>query len=552
MLIAGLVALVQGTSYLIVSHVHQENAKRSIEAKLVDSAEEFDQRIAERLDDYTARAQLMQGDYALRQVLLSAPNHATLNSALDSYLYRFKASSLVLLDADHKPLASSGLSMNPRDWEPFQLLVAKAETDDSPNPRAIGYALLGGRLHALLVVPVFAPRPQIAAWLGISLEINAAMVARLRRTDGPELSFISAPPRPALLASTLGPTRAAPLLAHPPENGLTLDREPDDTLLLYAKPVRLVGGGTVRLVLERSLDAELAPVRGVERLLLYGAIASLVAALLLAQALARTVSQPVQQLAEHTRRIAQGDYDTRITLPGSDEFSDLAKAFNAMSQGLAERDRVRDLLDKNVSPEIAARLLHEGDALGGEEREVTVVFVDIRRFTARAETLPPRQLLALLNRFFDRMSQEIEREGGVVDKYIGDAVMALFGAPLAQDDSAGRALRTALSMRRALAELNSELAREGVPLLEFGIGINTTRVVTGNIGSSRRRNYSVIGDGVNVAARLQAETRNPAHQADIIVSAATLEAASAPPPSSPLGPIAIKGRSGSINAYALL
>ena len=234
--------------------------------------------------------------------------------------------------------------------------------------------------------------------------------------------------------------------------------------------------------------------------------------------LARSFSQPVRRLARHTRLIASGDYTTRIHLPRSDELGSLAESFNVMSTGLAERDQVRDLLDKNVSPEVAASLLKNGSALGGEEREVTILFADLRGFTPLSETLPPPELLALLNRSLDRMSAEIERQGGVIDKYIGDEIMALFGAPVDVPDGADRAVRAALGMREALATLNREFAAEGRPPLAFGVGINTATVVAGNIGSHRRLNYSVIGDGVNLAARLQPLTRRPEYATDIIIS----------------------------------
>jgi adenylate cyclase len=224
-----------------------------------------------------------------------------------------------------------------------------------------------------------------------------------------------------------------------------------------------------------------------------------------------------------------------------------------MARGLAERDRVRDLLDKNVSPEVAAQLLRDGAALGGEEREVTILFADIRGFTMLSEKLPPQHLVKLLNRYFNRMSAAIEAQGGIIDKFIGDAIMALFGAPVSQSDAADRALAAGLAMERALAELNRELAAEGIAPIEIGIGVNSARVVAGNIGSQRRLNYSVIGDGVNVASRLQSLTRVPQYGATLITSAATLAAVRAPDKFStrPLGPVIVKGRAEAVEIFAV-
>jgi adenylate cyclase len=305
------------------------------------------------------------------------------------------------------------------------------------------------------------------------------------------------------------------------------------------------------LALQYSLDEKLGPARELEYLLLFVACGSLVVAAILSGAFARRLSRPVEALAEHTRVIASGDYRTRIELRRSDELGRLAESFNQMSAGLAERDQVRDLLDKNVSPEVAAQLMRDGAALGGEEREVTVLFADLRGFTRLSESLPPREVLVLLNRYLDRMSAEIERHGGVIDKFIGDEIMALFGAPVARGDDADRALAAALGMQSALEQLNQELAAEGRPPLAIGIGINTARVVAGNMGSQRRLNYSVIGDGVNVAARLQTLTRTPEYRAGILVSATTLDRAKGNYRTRPLGSLAVKGRSESVATCVL-
>jgi adenylate cyclase len=323
----------------------------------------------------------------------------------------------------------------------------------------------------------------------------------------------------------------------------------------------MVGRDSLTIVLQRSLSAELTSTRELQDFLLLVSLAALGLATLVALAIARSVSQPVLQLAEHTKLIAAGDYEKRIDLPRADELGQLATAFNEMSAGLAERDRVRDLLDKNVSPEVAAQLMRDGSALGGEMREVTILFADLRGFTTMSERLPPHDLLQLLNRYLDRMSAEIERHGGIIDKFIGDEIMALFGAPIAQDDSAARALSTALAMERALAKLNIEFAAEAAANpaanlpkgLAVGIGINTARVVAGNMGSHRRLNYSVIGDGVNIAARLQSLTRTAEYRTNIITSAATVAALRDPKAFAlrPLGRAQVKGRGEPVEVFAL-
>jgi adenylate cyclase len=222
-----------------------------------------------------------------------------------------------------------------------------------------------------------------------------------------------------------------------------------------------------------------------------------------------------------------------------------------MTAGLAERDQVRDLLGKVVSPEIATQLLRSGVQLGGEEREVTVLFSDLRDFTSMSEKMAPADMLALLNRYLDRMSTIIEKHGGVIDKYIGDAIMALFGAPVAEPDAPARAIAAAREMAQALEILNQELKAEGRPTLAFGIGINTARVVAGNMGSKTRLNYTVIGDGVNLASRLEGLTKEPSYRTLIIVSEATLRAIKPPPAARELGEVKVKGKAEAVKIFAV-
>jgi adenylate cyclase len=316
-------------------------------------------------------------------------------------------------------------------------------------------------------------------------------------------------------------------------------------------PLGIYGNAPAHIALQRSLAAELVPARELENIILLISLAALLLATIAAIAAARSVSKPVQQLAQHTERITRGDYETHLTLDRHDEFGQLAESFNRMTDGLAERDQVRDLLDKNVSPAVASQLMRDGAALGGEEREVTILFADLRGFTPLSEKLSPREMVELLNRYLDHMSTEIEHHGGVIDKFIGDAIMAVFGAPISQPDDADRALQAALAMEKALTSLNRELVAEGSPPLAIGIGINTARVIAGNIGSHRRLNYSVIGDGVNVAARLETLTRNPEYHTTILASAATINSARQDYGARPLGAVAVKGRRETVTIFAL-
>jgi adenylate cyclase len=525
-LLVTLLALTAGAqlaAFLIVRSVHRHNAEAEIGHQLATAADQLSRVIAQRTADLAKSADALAFDAGLGRTLSTTRSQATLQSALDSFSLRVGAQLVALVSLQGQVLAEIGGGRDsPAIYRP---LVQAA--DDVETARATGYGVINGSLYSIAVVPLRSP--DIVAWLAIGFRIDAPFVAELKRATGVEITIRRAD---AVLATTV---------AHP-DDYVTADRV-----------LHTATGDAVAIALQYSLREKLRPARAVETVL--GAVfaGSVLVASLIALVIARGVSQPVRELAAQTRRIAAGDYSARVMLDRADELGQLSAAFNAMAAGLAERDRIRDLLDKNVSPEIAAQLLREGAALGGEEREVTVLFADLRGFTTLSEQLRAPDLLALLNRYFDRMSTEIERHGGVIDKFIGDAIMALFGAPVAQSDSADRALAAALAMQRALIAFNAELAGEDRAPLALGVGINTARVIAGNIGSHRRLNYSVIGDGVNVAARLESLTRNPEYRATIIASAATLAAASRRDSfaARPLGSVQVKGRAEPVEIHAI-
>jgi adenylate cyclase len=169
-----------------------------------------------------------------------------------------------------------------------------------------------------------------------------------------------------------------------------------------------------------------------------------------------------------------------------------------------------------------------------------------------SEALAPEEMLAILNHYFTRMAAIVEKHGGVVDKYVGDALMALFGAPVTSADDADRALRAALEMTTALDELNQQWHQRGLPTVGVGIGINTGVVVAGNMGSEKRLNYTVIGDGVNLAWRLEELTKTPEYDARVIVSGATLAKAKEKYRTRRLGEVAVKGKQIQTEIFALL
>jgi len=208
-------------------------------------------------------------------------------------------------------------------------------------------------------------------------------------------------------------------------------------------------------------------------------------------------------------------------------------------------DRIRRLFARYTSDAVVDELLKSGEVvLSGEKRDVTVLFADIRNFTSIAETYPPDQVMGLLNGVLGRLTDAVLAHGGTLDKFLGDGVMALFGAPVAHDDDAARAVRAALQMMESVKEQNN--SGEHVAPLELGIGINTGQVVAGSVGSARRLEYTCIGDAVNIAARLC----SLAGGGEILVGASTAEkAARAGWTSEPLPPVKLKGKAQPVPLY---
>ena len=216
--------------------------------------------------------------------------------------------------------------------------------------------------------------------------------------------------------------------------------------------------------------------------------------------LLRSIVGPIQDLRAGTDRVAAGDFSVRVPVVGSDETGRLAGSFNQMVAGLQERTRLREAFGAFVDPGLADRVLEEGTELEGEEVEVTVLFVDIRDFTRFAERATAREVVAELNRFYDYVVPLLAHHGGHANKFVGDGLLGVFGAPDRLPDHADRAIDAAL----AITEVVDEAYDGG---LRIGIGVNSGTVVSGTVGGGGRLEFTVIGDTVNTAARVEEATR---------------------------------------------
>jgi adenylate cyclase len=233
----------------------------------------------------------------------------------------------------------------------------------------------------------------------------------------------------------------------------------------------------------------------------------------------RVAQQPLNSLIDRMRSVAVGDFSVRTTVLSGDEIGVLKGHFNTMVEGLEEREKIRDTFGRLVSAEIAEKLMSGGGVdLEGQEIITTVMFADIRSFTALSERMAPRDLVTFLNEYFSFVVRPITAERGVVNKFIGDSVMAVFSPVFGVEDHAEAAIRAAMGMRAALEAFNAEQRWETI---RQGVGIHTGVLVAGTVGAEDRREYTVIGDTVNVASRIESQTK--VAETDILISGATVD-----------------------------
>lgn len=262
-----------------------------------------------------------------------------------------------------------------------------------------------------------------------------------------------------------------------------------------------------------------------------------------------TLTSPIEKLAELIKLVSVGNFDVkaRNVVTTKDEVGDLALAFDEMTEGLKERDKVKNLFSKFHGSSIAEDLIQNNVGVGGQSKEVVVFFSDIRGFTAFSEKRTPEEVVEMLNEYFAIMVKIINDHGGVVDKFIGDAIMAVWGAPHTTQKDAQNAVRACLEMRKALEGLNETRIARGHPPISIGMGLHSGRAISGTIGSDERMEYTVIGNTVNTASRIEASTK--AFGADLLITDTVVERLGDDFRIELAGAAEVKGRSEALKMY---
>jgi adenylate cyclase len=243
--------------------------------------------------------------------------------------------------------------------------------------------------------------------------------------------------------------------------------------------------------------------------------------ILLSLGLSMYFSRPIRKLGEITKALGMGAFNCRIDVNRNDEFGDLAYAFNRMAEDLELKEKIKDSFGRYVAPEIVDMIISNPDKLWmkGSKVEATVLFVDIRGFTTISENKDPEAVVELLNDYLTRVTDTVIKYGGHINKFVGDEVMAVFGAPIRNPSHAASAVKAALHIQDQMAALNRTKLL-GETTIGVGVGVNSGEMLAGNLGSERRMEYTVIGDNVNVASRLTSLAKG----GEILISKRTYDA----------------------------
>jgi len=246
--------------------------------------------------------------------------------------------------------------------------------------------------------------------------------------------------------------------------------------------------------------------------------------------------------------VRNGNFDKKVQVRSNDEIGYTGDVINEMNEGLKEREFILEAFGKYVTQEVRDEILSGRIPLDGEMKDVTILFADLRNFTPMTESSDPKLVVKIMNSYFEKMSDVIHQEGGLVLQFLGDEIYAVFGAPIARGDHPERAYRAATAMNKRLMELNEMFVERGWPLLRHGIGIHTVEAVAANIGSPDRLSYLLVGDTVNLASRLQGLTKDVGE--DIIISKSTRSRLQQDIPLKKLAAARVKGKNEPVEIFA--
>jgi adenylate cyclase len=534
-------AIVTLTALPVLSWIMDRQLVDEVDERVPEAVQGFELELESNLKDLSAIVEQLASEPEVAAALRakSAAGVLELSKILRE---AYPAFSLVFYDSTDKHIAHVQMIAPPEDARTIPELAELAVGE--PYRSIVEHGCESGTKAPSGFVA--ARRIRDAGIVVGCLPLDSDYLRDTKEKLGVELAFVE-PGNSELIDNT--PAFPMAGLEHATKGSTLIESGEKDWALARLTPASMKGRkGAYGAVL--ALDV--TDIRNVVRHNLRWAIGVLAIATLLSLGLgarlASIMSRALSRVNTALLKLQNDEYAHVDMIHTGDELEDLASGFNTMVDGLKERDKLRSTFGKYMTQTVMDHLMNGKVQLGGETLTVSILFSDIRGFTTISEEMHDAQaLVSLLNEYFTEMVSIVMQEDGVVDKYIGDAIMAVFGAPVSKRDDAVRAVRAAVRMRLALAVLNERLVARGVSPLRTGIGIHTGEVVAGNIGSEQRMEYTVIGDAVNLASRLESSTKELG--VDVLISGDTYELVKDTVIAEPIREITVKGRTEPVMTY---
>jgi adenylate cyclase len=563
-LMAGL--LLAGLSFLtlfFVSTAIDSQSTDTIKADLGNTARVFEGLMRERQNSMRAQGLVLADSVQFKTALddkvqdpattadVAAEKRQELGLDLFQVAGRRGCLLASLVGADNQPQPKPA-----KDAKAADPVFAKATDPENPAD-AFGAWAGPSMVFETYTLPVII-RDQVLGGLRIGFAMDDRFAKALHEQTGSEVAIVNDGKVVAsslddnarkTLAVTLGAMQGMAQKAG--EAGIfeeTLDGTP---YLGQFIPVMGPSGAPVAQLLQLRSRARVLQLLGSIRASFLSVLGTLlVLAVALSILFAGTITKPLNALVAGTRAVEKGDLEYSIPVTTKDELGELAESFNEMVTDLKEKERVKAVFGRYLPKAVADRAMeHQGTiGLGGEEKEVAVLFSDIRGFTSLSERLSPPEVVKMLNEYYTRMIDILFDHDGTLDKIIGDAIMAVFGAPVTDADATVKALKTALGMMEELKKFNAERQARGEEPVQIGIGVNTGIVVAGNLGSAKQLSYTVIGDEVNLASRMCSNAK----AGQILVTEATYRKTKWQFEFNQLEPIKVKNVSNPVQIYEVL
>lgn len=562
MIITMLVLISLGAVTYIVSYFVGDDTKRTAE----ENNHTLNQRSAA-----SAEAELTtirSNSFLLLDMLSSAGNSTAMARQTTTFFFeRNQETAAILLynvetDQNDRTLVNSRFFLS-NELDEGLIATFQEANKDSIQRAAKGevFVVSGAPIFGIPILALLYPWQESGLQQAAVVLFSAESLTEVFGTGSVNQSFIVNHNEDLLVHSDFDLIKAGANFAHIPiiqemrENNDT-NRQTvftdSDGIEYYGAYSKLAIGDCGVVTTIRS-DLVMQPVYDTLRRNIYLTVAVLMLAILFIYFFSKTISTPVKKLAAASDQIEQGNYEVNLKPKGSDEIGLLTERFVSMGKGLAERERLKDSFGRFVNKEIAEKAARGELAMGGENKEVTIFFSDIRSFTAISEKLEPAEVVEFLNDYMTRMVECVNNTNGVVDKFIGDAVMAVWGAPVSAGSPTQDALncvRGCLMMRAALREFNVGRGGDKKPIIKIGCGVNTGPVIAGQIGSTQRMEYTVIGDAVNFASRTEA--LNKPLGTDILITENTYELIKEHVIVEQMPSVTVKGKEKPVSMYAVV